>query len=156
MATRDERDILTIIDEEGEDGALSEVKISKFMGLRLDYIRAILDSMGRRDLIDYKRSGRCEIVDRGWKALGKTPLSRHGDIAAGTNLEPKEKYEKWLTGNVSEETKKELHHQEDEEGAKDKLERKYDNIPPEERFKIWAGKGRKEPTFAGEISAPTG
>ncbi len=139
MTTRDEKDILLIIDEEGEDGVLGEVKISRFMGLRLDYIRAILESMGRRDLIDYKRSGRCEIADKGWKALGKTPYSQHGDIATGTNLEPKEKYEKWLTGKVSKETKKEFHRQEDEEAAKDKLEQKYDNIPPEERFKAWAG-----------------
>ena len=139
MTTRDERDILTIIDEEGEDGVLSEVKISKFMGLRLDYIRTILGSMGRRDLIDYKGSGRCEIADRGWKTLGKTPYSEHGDISTGTNLEPKEKYEKWLTGKVSEETKKKFHRQEDEEEAKDRLERKYDSMPPEERFKAWAG-----------------
>ena len=138
MATRDERNILEIIDEEGEDGALSEVKISKFMGLRLDYIRPILGSMGRRDMIDYKGSGRCEIVDKGWKAIGKTPYSKHGDINTGAELAPKEKYEKWLTGKVSEETKKKFNHQEDEEKVKDRLERKYENIAPEERFRIWA------------------
>ena len=139
MATRDERNILEIIDEEGEDGVLSEVKISKFMGLRLDYIRPILGSMGRRDLIDCKGAGRCEIVDKGWKAIGKTPFSKHGDINTGAGLSPKEKYEKWLTGKVSEETNKEFNCQEDEEKAKDKLERKYENIAPEEKFRIWAG-----------------
>ena len=138
MATRDERDILEIIDEEGEDGVLSEVKIARFMGLRLDYIRSVLGSMGRRDMIDYKASGACEIAEKGWKNLGKTPYSKYGDIDTGPQMEPKEKYEKWLTGKVSEETKKEFHHQEDEEKAKDRLERTYENIPPEERFKMWA------------------
>ena len=138
MATRDERDILVIIDEEGKDGVCSEVKIAKFMGLRLDYLRSILGSMGRRDLINYKGSGACEIADKGWKALGKTPYSKYDPMTTGPQMAPKERFEKWTTGKVSEETKKEFHRQEDEEEAKDKLERRYDNIPPEERLKIWA------------------
>ncbi len=137
MATRDERNILEIIDEEGKDGVCGEVKISKFMGLRLDYIRSILESMGRRDLIDYKASGACEIAEKGWKTLGKTPYSKYDPTTTGPQMAPKEKYEKWMTGNVSEETKKEFHRQENEEDTKSKLERRYDDIPPEERLRMW-------------------
>lgn len=71
MPTPDEKKILKIIDEEG--GESSTVKISNAMGLRLDYLRSILDSMGRRDYIDVFRNGKVRIARKGWQALGKTP-----------------------------------------------------------------------------------
>jgi len=71
MPTPDEKKILKIIDEEG--GESNTVKISNAMGLRLDYLRSILDSMGRRDYIDVFRNGKVRIARKGWQVLGKTP-----------------------------------------------------------------------------------
>ncbi|MDA2925961.1 hypothetical protein MYX78_01810 [Acidobacteria bacterium AH-259-G07] len=71
MATPDEKIVLKIIEEEG--GECKEGMIIKKMGLRRDYLRIILQSMGYRDLIDYFRDGRCRIADKGWQALGKSP-----------------------------------------------------------------------------------
>lgn len=71
MATPDEREILKIVEEEG--GESHEVTISNEMGLRLDYIRTMLSSMGIRDYIDVLRSGRVTIADKGWRVLGKSP-----------------------------------------------------------------------------------
>jgi len=71
MPTPDEKKILKIIDEEG--GESSTVKISNAMGLRLDYLGSILDSMGRRDYIDVFRNGKVRIARKGWQVLGKTP-----------------------------------------------------------------------------------
>ena len=138
MATRDERDILKIIDEEGKEGECNVVKISKYMGLRLDYIRTILGSMGRRDMIDYKASGNCIIIEKGWRAIGKTPFSKYdGVYKSGPNLSAEEKYEKWATGKISEETRKKFHKEQEAEKRKNKLIRRYEMIPPPERYKMW-------------------
>ncbi|MDA2929840.1 hypothetical protein MYX84_07835 [Acidobacteria bacterium AH-259-O06] len=77
MATPDEKIILKIIEEEG--GECTEGKILQQMGLRRDYLRIILQSMGYRDLIDYMiNPRRCRIAHKGWQALGKP--GAHGPV----------------------------------------------------------------------------
>lgn len=71
MPTPNENEILKIIDDEG--GETKEIVISRAMGFRLDYLRSILSSMGRRDIIDVFRNGKVRIARKGWQALGKTP-----------------------------------------------------------------------------------
>jgi len=98
MPTSDEKRVLEIIDEEG--GECSEVKVSGEMGLRLDYIRTILGSMGRRDYIDVLKRGKVRIAHKGWKVLGKQPKFRTPwESLAGTEeetpLTPEERYKKW-------------------------------------------------------------
>lgn len=110
MPTSDEKKALEIIDEEG--GECSEVKVSQEMGLRLDYIRTILGSMGRRDYVDVLKGGKVRIAHRGWKALGKPPKFRTPwDSLAGTEeetpLTPEERYKKWTGQKIEQETKQE-------------------------------------------------
>ncbi len=98
MPTTDEKRVLEIIDEEG--GECKEGKVSREMGLRLDYIRTILGSMGRRDYIDVFKGGKIRIAHRGWKALGKKPKFRTPwESLAGTEEDtpttPEERYKKW-------------------------------------------------------------
>jgi len=76
MATPDERKILKIIEEEG--GQTHEVTVSKGMGLRPDYIKSILKSMGARDYVNVFLSGKVEIADKGWMVLGRTPPPLYG------------------------------------------------------------------------------
>ena len=104
MPTPDEKKILEIIDDEG--GETKETGISRQMGLRLDYLRSILDSMGRRDYIDVFKGGKIRIAQKGWKALGKepkfkTPWEGSIGIEDKTPLTPEEKYKKW-TGQATE------------------------------------------------------
>ena len=103
MPTSDEKKALEIIDEEG--GECSEVKVSQEMGLRLDYVRTILGSMGRRDYVDVLKGGKVRIAHRGWKALGKQPKFRTPwESLTGTEeetpLTPEERYKKW-TGQTA-------------------------------------------------------
>ena len=103
MPTPDEKKILEIIDDEG--GETKETGISRQMGLRLDYLRSILDSMGRRDYIDVFKGGKIRIAHRGWKALGKqpkfkTPWESLIGIEDKTPLTPEERYKRW-TGQIT-------------------------------------------------------
>ncbi len=96
MATPDERLILQILEEEG--GESSVVKVCNQMGLRLDYGRTILGSMGRRDLIDLLAGGKVRMAEKGWMALGKTPGgSPYHPQGAATPEPPEEKYRRWLS-----------------------------------------------------------
>ncbi|ODS33515.1 MAG: hypothetical protein SCARUB_01339 [Candidatus Scalindua rubra] len=88
-------------------------------------------------MINYKATGKCEIAEKGWRCLGKTPYSKYDAMTTGPQMAPEEKFERWTTGEVSKETKEKLHGQENEEEQKDKLERRYDNLPPEERLRMW-------------------
>ena len=140
MPTTDEKNILKILDEEG--GELSEVKISRYMGLRLDYIRSILDSMGRRDLIDVLASGKVNIADKGWRALGKTPPSPWGGLAGVEESKPElpeDKYRRWKSGKAKEKPKEERVSQKKDESESHSFD-SYADLPPEERFKKWASK----------------
>ncbi len=142
MPTTDEKNILKILEEEGKEGELHEVKISKFMGLRLDYIRSILDSMGRRDLIDVFSSGKIKIADKGWRALGKTPPSPWGglaDVQESKPEPPENKYKRWMSGKAKEEPKEEKPPEEDDESQSPLLD-SYADLPIEERFKKWAAR----------------
>lgn len=100
MATPDEREILKIIEEEG--GECHEVTISRGMGLRLDYVRTILTSMGARDYVDVSRSGKVTIADKGWRVLGKTPSHPYA-----TDSKPDETPEERFKRYMSKGTKKE-------------------------------------------------
>jgi len=102
MATAEERNILKILDE--ESGQASEVLIYRKMTkhtkleLSMDYIRAILGSMGRRDLIDIFGRGRIRLAEKGWEALGKSPASAFGGmIPSGPPEPPEERYRRWIT-----------------------------------------------------------
>ena len=104
MPTTDEKRVLEIIDEEG--GECKEGKVRREMGLRLDYIRTILGSMGRRDYIDVLKGGKVRIAHKGWKALGKqpkflTPWESLANTEEKIPLTPEEKYKKW-TGQKTE------------------------------------------------------
>ncbi|MBC8343388.1 MAG: hypothetical protein H8E61_05365 [Bacteroidetes bacterium] len=77
MATPDEKQILSIMDKEGGECTLG--LLMKRMGLRRDYLKSILESMGHRDLIDFFRNGKCRIAGGGWRALGKSPRFTGGD-----------------------------------------------------------------------------
>jgi hypothetical protein len=143
MPTTDEKNILKILEEEGgELGELHEVKISKFIGLRLDYLRSILSSMGRRDLIDVFGNGKSKITDKGWRALGKTPPSPWEGLAGTKESEPEspeDKYKRWLSGKAKEEPKEERLSKEKDESESPSFD-SYEDLSPEERFMKWASK----------------
>lgn len=141
MPSPDEKNILKILEEEGgELGELHEVKISRYMGLRLDYIRSILDSMGRRNLIDVFKNGRINIADKGWRALGKTPPSPLGKIAKSLGIKEskpqssEDKYKRWMSGEPEEEPKQERSSKERDESEPFEYD-SYADLPPEERLK---------------------
>lgn len=142
MPTTDEKNILEILEEEGKEGELHEVKISKYMGLRLDYLRTILGSMGRRNLIDVFANGKAKIADKGWRALGKNPPSAWGGLAGvqkSADEPPEDKYKRWMSGKAKEETnvkKPSIAKVESESPSFDS----YADLSPEERFKKWATK----------------
>ncbi|MFZ6016849.1 MAG: hypothetical protein ACOYU0_04390 [Nitrospirota bacterium] len=92
MATPDERKVLKIIEKEG--GQSHEVIIAKEMGLRLDYVRVILRSMGTRDYIDVFRSGKVRIQDKGWWVLGKTGP---GDLESLPEETPEERFKRYMS-----------------------------------------------------------
>ena len=140
MPTTDEKNILKILEEEG--GELHEVKISRYMGLRLDYLRSILDSMGRRDLIDVFGNGTVNIADKGWRALGKNPPSPWGGSAGvpGSKPEdPEDKYSRWMSGKAKEEPKEEGSSEEKDESQSFEFD-SYADLAPQERLKKWVGK----------------
>ncbi len=138
MPTTDEKNILKILEEEGgEPGELNEVKLSRYMGLRLDYIRSILDSMGRRDLIDVFTNGKVNIADKGWRVLGKNSPSPWGGSAGVPESEaepPEDRYKRWMSGEAEEEPKKEKPSKERDESEPFEYD-SYADLPPEERFK---------------------
>ncbi len=146
MPSTDEKNILKILEEEGgELGELHEVKISRYMGLRLDYIRSILDSMGRRNLIDVFTNGRITIADKGWRALGKTPPSPLGKIAKSLGIKEskpqssEDKYKRWMSGEPEEESKEERSSKERDESQPFEYD-SYADLPPEERLEKWVSK----------------
>ena len=143
MPTTDEKNILKILEEEGgELGELSEVKISRYMGLRLDYLRTVLGSMGRRNLIDVFVNGRVQIIDKGWRALGKNPPSPWGKLAGAKESKPElpeDKYKRWMSGKAKEEPKEEKPPKEKDE-PEPALFDSYADLPPEERFQRWTSK----------------
>jgi hypothetical protein len=143
MPTTDEKNILKILEEEGgELGELREVKISRYMGLRLDYLRSILDSMGRRNLIDVFTNGKVNIADRGWRALGKNPPSPWGGLAGVQESKaelPEDKYKRWMSGEPEEEPKQERSSKERDESQPFEYD-SYADLPPEERLEKWVSK----------------
>lgn len=92
MVTRNEKDVLEIISEKG--GETSMVAVARRMGMRLDYTRSIVESMGRRDIVDVLMSGTVRMTHKGWQALGKEPS---GDKISETECpeSPEERYQKW-------------------------------------------------------------
>lgn len=92
MVTRNEKDILEIISEKGEETSM--VAIARGMGMRLDYTRSIVESMGRRDVVDVLMSGKVRLTPRGWKALGKQPFGDRISETASPES-PEERYQKW-------------------------------------------------------------
>ncbi|MCK4244067.1 MAG: hypothetical protein KAX20_00410 [Candidatus Omnitrophica bacterium] len=110
MPTPDEKRALDIIDEEG--GECSELKVSQEIGLRLVYIRTILNSMGRRDYVDVLKGGKVRIAHRGWKALGKqpkflTPWESLANTDEKIPLTPEERYKKWTGQKTKDEEESE-------------------------------------------------
>ena len=132
MATRDERDVLKIIEEEG--GETNEVKISNSMGLRLVYTRAILDSMGRRGLIDVLRGGKVRIGDKGFAVLGK---SSFGETAYGGNPNEtsEDKYQRWMSDDPS--GKKAGADKNKKKDKESPYGERLNELSPEERYKKW-------------------
>lgn len=94
MATPDERKILKIIEEKG--GEAYEVTIANEMGLRLDYVRVILGSMGTRDYIDVFRSGKVKIADKGWQVLGKSAPTPYSTDSIPEKT-PEEKFKRYMS-----------------------------------------------------------
>lgn len=96
MATPDERKILKIIEEKG--GESHEVTIANKMGLRLDYIRTILRSMGTKDYIEVFRSGKVKIADKGkgWQVLGKSAPTPYSTDSI-PNETPEEKFKRYTS-----------------------------------------------------------
>ena len=143
MPTTDEKNILKILEEEGgELGELHEVKISRYMGLRLDYLRSILDSMGRRDLIDVLANGKVNLADKGWRALGKNPPSPWGGSACvqeSKSEDAEDKYNRWMSGEPEEEPKEEKFSKEKDESESPSFD-SYADLPPQERLKKWVSK----------------
>ncbi len=140
MPTTDEKNILKILEEEG--GELCEANISGYMGLRLDYLRSILDFMGRRDLIDVMANGRINIADKGWRALGKNPPSPWGGLAGApeSKLElPEDKYKRRMSGEPEEEPKEERSSREKDESQPFEYD-SYADLPPDERLEKWVSK----------------
>lgn len=142
MATRDERTVLEILEEEG--GQSNEVKIARSMALRLDYVRTILGSMGRRDFIDILASGKIRLAEKGWKVLGKTPSSSFGGMApSGPPESPEKRYKRWMKGEKPKEEKSQ--EKEEKKNAVTLLKEfsleseELENLSPQEKFERWTG-----------------
>ncbi len=69
MPTPDENKIMLFLDEEGGQGSI--LKVSRELGVRIDYARIICESLGRRDFIDVFANGRLGLTRKGWKTIGK-------------------------------------------------------------------------------------
>ena len=137
MPTADERNVLEILDEEG--GQSTEAKIAKYMGLRLDYVRTILlGSLGRRDFIDIFASGKIELAEKGWKALGKTPRLLYGTMPSGPPEPPGKRYKRWLEGKTPPKPKEEKA-LEKKDAATILRETSSENLSPRERLMKWTG-----------------
>lgn len=149
MATPDEREILKIVEEEG--GEAHEVTISRGMGLRLDYIRSILASMGMRDYIDVSRSGKVTIADKGWRVLGKSPKAPWANFQeeAEPQMTPRERFERYMTRGAKDESSGTL-----EQGSPEKIEETSKNLEEKtEKASIGSCKKTLE-ELAAELSSP--
>lgn len=97
MVTSDEKVILKFMQEEG--GESTVVHVAQEMGLRIDYTRLILESMGRRDIVDVLASGKVRLASKGWKALGASPdeemFSRY-EAGRRPDETREEKYRRWM------------------------------------------------------------
>ena len=71
MPTPDESKILKIIEAEG--GECTVGRIAARMRLDPGYVRIILRSMGKKNIINVFRSGKITIAGQGGVALGKKP-----------------------------------------------------------------------------------
>lgn len=100
MPTPDERRVLKIIEEKG--GESHEVTIANEIGLRIDYVRVILSSMGSRDYIDIFRSGKVKIADKGWQVLGKSPRGLYGADSIPDEA-PEERFKRYMSRGVKDE-----------------------------------------------------
>lgn len=69
MPTPNENKILKILKDEG--GESTSRKIASKMGFDSNYIRVILNDMGRHDIIDVFANGKIRIADIGWILLGE-------------------------------------------------------------------------------------
>ncbi len=101
MATSDERKILKLIEEGG--GESHEVTIANEMGLRLDYARVILRSMGTRDYIDVLKSGKVKIADKGWQVLGKNSPAPYG-VDSIPDETPEKRFKRYMSRGAKEES----------------------------------------------------
>ena len=133
MPSPDERNVLKILDE--ESGQSTEAKIAKYMGLRLDYVRTILESMGRRDFIDVFARGKVKLAEKGWRALGK---SLNGTGPSGPPESPEKRYTRWIGGKATQKPKGEKP-QEKKDAATILRETSWENLSPRERLKRWTG-----------------
>ena len=133
MPTVDEGNVLKIVEKEG--GQSTEAKIAKYMGLRLDYVRTILESMGRRDFIDVFARGKVKLAEKGWRALGK---SLNGTGPSGPPESPEKRYTRWIGGNTSPKPKGEKT-SEKKDAATILRETSWENLSPRERLMKWTG-----------------
>ncbi len=140
MATPDEREILKIIEEEG--GECSEVKVAREMGLRLDYVRTIIGSMGTRDYVDVFKSGKVKIADKGWKVLGKSPKAPWAEFQAEDELSttPRGKFERYMSRGAKETSSKKT-----EQRTSETIEESSKN--PEEKIQKASDGGHRRKTM---------
>jgi len=141
MPTTDEKNVLKILEEEGgERGELHEVKISRYMGLRLDYIRSILSSMGRRDLVDASANGKVRVAAKGWSALGKAPGGGSLDSQETAPESPTEKYRRWMSAQVAQNREDDNFPDVKNTGQGVAALASHAQLTPEERLKKWTSK----------------
>lgn len=108
MVTPDEKLILKFIQE--EKGESTVVHVAREMGFRIDYTKSILESMGRRDIVDLFVSGKVRLASRAWKALGVPPdegmFSKY-EVGRRPDETREEKYRRWMGIERAEEVKAE-------------------------------------------------
>ena len=71
MPSGNEREAMTIIADEGGQCRLGVV--ASGMGLARDYVRIILESLGRAEYLDVTRAGRITLKAKGYKAIRREP-----------------------------------------------------------------------------------
>lgn len=67
MLSGTELDTLKAIAEQG--GVTTIKAVNSKIGFSSDYVRIILEDLGRADYINVYRSGKCEITPKGWGEL---------------------------------------------------------------------------------------
>ena len=75
MPSGNEKEALTIIADEGGQCTLGVV--SRGMGLSREYIRIIVESLGRAEYLDITRTGKITLKPKGYKAAGREPDYDH-------------------------------------------------------------------------------